>query len=45
MPGQPDDATCLGAGPIRDLGADGPGGPVIDLSAVSGGGDVEVRRG
>lgn len=39
------DAQCLGAGPIRDLGPDGPGGPVIDVQAVSGGGDVEVRRG
>ncbi|WP_433783627.1 PspC domain-containing protein [Actinomycetospora sp. CA-101289] len=41
------DADCLGlgAGPITDLGPDGPGGPVIDLQAASGGGDVEVRRG
>lgn len=41
------DADCLGrgAGPVTDLGPDGPGGPVIDLQAVSGGGDVEVRRG
>lgn len=40
-------ADCLGrgAGPVTDLGPDGPGGPVIDLEAVSGGGDVEVRRG
>jgi hypothetical protein len=43
------DVDCLGrndqGGPVRDLGPDGPGGPVIDLHAVSGGGDVEVRRG
>ncbi|PVZ07918.1 PspC domain-containing protein [Actinomycetospora cinnamomea] len=41
------DAECLGlgAGPVTDLGPDGPGGPVIDVQAVSGGGDVEVRRG
>jgi phage shock protein PspC (stress-responsive transcriptional regulator) len=41
------DADCLGlgAGPLTDLGPDGPGGPVIDLQAASGGGDVEVRRG
>ena len=41
------DADCLGlgAGPVTDLGPDGPGGPVVDLQAVSGGGDVEVRRG
>jgi len=41
------DADCLGrgAGPVTDLGPDGPGGPRIDLQAVSGGGDVEVRRG
>ena len=40
-------ADCLGrgAGPVNDLGPDGPGGPRIDLQAVSGGGDVEVRRG
>ncbi|MDD7938611.1 PspC domain-containing protein [Actinomycetospora lutea] len=41
------DADCLGrgSGPVTDLGPDGPGGPRIDLQAVSGGGDVEVRRG
>lgn len=41
------DADCLGRGrgPVTDLGPDGPGGPIIDLQAVSGGGDVEVRRG
>lgn len=40
-------ADCLGrgAGPVTDLGPDGPGGPRIDLQALSGGGDVEVRRG
>jgi len=40
-------AECLGRvdGPVTDLGPDGPGGPIIDLKAVSGGGDVEVRRG
>lgn len=38
---------CLdrGAGRYTDLGPDGPGGAVIDLRAVSGVGDVEVRRG
>lgn len=41
------DADCLGrgGGPVTDLGPDGPGGPIIDLHAVSGAGDVEVRRG
>ena len=41
------DADCLGrgAGPVTDLGPDGPGGPRIELQAVSGAGDVEVRRG
>lgn len=40
-------AECLGrvGGPVTDLGPDGPGGPRIQLQAVSGGGDVEVRRG
>lgn len=40
-------AECLGraGGPVTDLGPDGPGGPNIQLQAVSGGGDVEVRRG
>jgi len=40
-------AECLGRvdGPVTDLGPDGPGGPSIQLQAVSGGGDVEVRRG
>jgi phage shock protein PspC (stress-responsive transcriptional regulator) len=40
-------AQCLGrvGGPVTDLGPDGPGGPRIQLQAVSGGGDVEVRRG
>jgi phage shock protein PspC (stress-responsive transcriptional regulator) len=40
-------AECLGRvdGPVTDLGPDGPGGPIIELQAVSGGGDVEVRRG
>jgi len=41
-------ATCLGrvdGGPVTDVGPDGPGGPSIQLQAVSGGGDVEVRRG
>lgn len=40
-------AECLGRvdGPVIDLGPDGPGGPSIQLQAVSGGGDVEVRRG
>jgi hypothetical protein len=43
------DVDCLGRaadrGRVVDLGPDGPGGPVIDLQAASGGGDVEVRRG
>ncbi|WP_328305030.1 PspC domain-containing protein [Actinomycetospora sp. NBC_00405] len=40
-------AECLGRvdGAVTDLGPDGPGGPRIQLQAVSGGGDVEVRRG
>ncbi|MHC1562317.1 PspC domain-containing protein [Actinomycetospora sp. C-140] len=45
------DVDCLGRGEsagdttVVDLGPDGPGGPVINLQALSGGGDVEVRRG
>jgi phage shock protein PspC (stress-responsive transcriptional regulator) len=40
-------ADCLGHGEGRvvDLGPDGPGGQVIDLHAMAGAGDVEVRRG
>lgn len=41
------DVDCLGRGPGRytDLGPDGPGGAVVDLHAMGGAGDVEVRRG
>jgi phage shock protein PspC (stress-responsive transcriptional regulator) len=43
------DVDCLGrpggGGRMTDPGPDGPGGPIIDLQARSGGGDVEVRRG
>jgi len=43
------DVDCLGRdGEVTglvDLGRDGPGGPVVDLTLQSGAGDVEVRRG
>jgi hypothetical protein len=43
------DVDCLGRdGEVTglvDTGPDGPGGPVVTLTAQSGAGDVEVRRG
>lgn len=41
------EVDCLGRGEgdVVDLGPDGPGGPVIELHAVGGTGNVEVRRG